>query len=188
VVNTIEELNKYPWSGHRALLGNATAPFQACDQVLLFFAHKERQARGAYRRFVEQGVSQGHRSEFTGGGLKRSLGSTINRNDRVLTDERILGTGEFVKQIVEKATSHSPIRRERIERMKEMIQARCAAENINPDALKGGSRKSPLPRVRSELTSQIVSELGVSYAEVGRNLGITTSGVCRIMSRMRKST
>jgi hypothetical protein len=73
----------------------------------------------------------------------------------------------------------------RIEKMEEMIRARCAAENVNPEALKAGSRKAPLPRIRSELASQIITELGVSYAEVGRHLGITTSGISRILSRAR---
>jgi hypothetical protein len=32
---------------------------------------------------------------------------------------------------------------------------------------------------------QLVNELGLSYAEIGRNLGITTSGVSRIVAKKK---
>ncbi|OPY76596.1 MAG: Transposase IS200 like protein [Syntrophorhabdus sp. PtaU1.Bin050] len=187
VVKSIEELNKYPWSGHKALLAKATVRFQDRDSVLLIFADKEKRAQEAYRRFVEQGVSQGHRPEFTGGGLIRSVGKIRNQKDRVLTDERILGTGEFVKSLVEKATSQkqrlSPS--ERAEKIQEIIRTRCEADQITPEALASGSRSGSLPEIRSELTLQLVKELGLSYAEIGRHLGITASGVCKILARAR---
>jgi putative transposase len=190
VVPTVQELHKYPWSGHKALLGKAHIPFQDCDSVLLFFAGKEKQAGKAYRTFVEQGVAQGHRPEFAGGGLKRSLGG-VKTQDRVLTDERVLGTGEFVKRLVEEATCEkqqlSPS--ERIEKTQEIIRARCAAEDITFEALTSRSRSGALPKMRSELALQLVKELGLSYVEIGRHLGITRSGVCRMVMKARaKST
>jgi putative transposase len=186
VVHTVDEFNKYSWSGHKALLGKAGNPFQDRDYVLLLFADKEKQAIKVYQTFVEQGVSQGHRSEFSGGGLVRSVGDRRNRRDRVLTDERILGTGEFVRQVIEKAKPHGLSPSERAEKMQEIIQARCAAESISAEMLRAGSRSGSIPRIRSELALRLVNELGLSYAEIGRNLGITTSGVSRILTRAKQ--
>ncbi len=54
--------------------------------------------RNEYLDFVEAGVSQGRKPELTGGGLIRSLGGWkelkkhgLNGQDRIKSDERILG-------------------------------------------------------------------------------------------------
>jgi hypothetical protein len=71
--------------------------------VLGYFGKTEQIARQNYRRYVAEGISQGHRPELTGGGLIRSLGiknkTEFKMADHVLTDERVLGTGDFVKEI-----------------------------------------------------------------------------------------
>jgi predicted transcriptional regulator len=52
----------------------------------------------------------------------------------------------------------------------------------------GGSRASPIPRLRSELAAHLVEVLGIAYAEVARHLGVSTSAITRILSRrLRKS-
>jgi putative transposase len=56
-----------------------------------------------------KGIPLGSRSELVGGGLIRSLGgwSTVlslrRHGDRALSDERILGNGAFVEQILKEA-------------------------------------------------------------------------------------
>ena len=47
------------WSGHRAYLGRAAAPFLTTDWVLSLLAPKERDARAAYRAFVADGMGGG---------------------------------------------------------------------------------------------------------------------------------
>jgi hypothetical protein len=67
------------------------------------------QAKKDYRQYVKEGISHGRRPGLVGGGLIRSLGGwsqvlSIRRNNqRVLTDERILGTGDFVDRILNEA-------------------------------------------------------------------------------------
>jgi hypothetical protein len=193
VVHTLHELDAYPWCGHKALIGKTSAPWQDCDSVLLYFNREGRAAKAAYRRFLYQGVSQGHRPELTGGGLLRSaegVREVLDRrkkNDRLLTDERILGAGEFVRKVLEKAGGKreflSPL--ERIERMELIIEERCRMEGISVEALAGGSRAGAISRIRSELACQFVTELGVCYAEIARYLGVSTPRVSKIISRMQ---
>ena len=59
-------------------------------------------------------------------------------------------------------------------------------ENVRPTALRAGSRKQPLPKIRKQLTANFVSEYGLSLAETARQLGISTSAVAQIIRRDRK--
>ncbi len=60
-----------------------------------------------YSEFVEKGVRDGERPELVGGVLIRSLGgwaaAKVMRGgkDRIKGDERILGDGDFVKEVLE---------------------------------------------------------------------------------------
>jgi putative transposase len=195
LVETADRLDSYPWSGHTVLLGKSHVPWQDCNYVLLWFGKKERSAREAYRKFVEKGAVQGRRPSLTGGGLARSLGGRekavrLKGRDRPLTDERILGTGEFVRQVIEKSDGlrhpHLSLP-QRIERMGQMIASRCRHEGISLEALTMGSKAGTIPKVRSDLARQVFDELGLSYAEIGRALGVSTSGVSRMMAKRSKS-
>jgi len=59
-------------------------------------------------------------------------------------------------------------------------------ENVRPTALRAGSRKQPLPKIRKQLTAKFVGEYGLSLAETARQLGISTSAVAQIIRRDRK--
>ena len=48
--------------------------WQDTDKVLGMFGDKAGPARRAYRAFVEKGITQGKRSDLTGGDLVRSAG------------------------------------------------------------------------------------------------------------------
>ena len=71
------------------------------EDVLLHFGDTVREARRRYRQFVKEGVDQGSRPELQGGGLVRSAGGDKKallrrkREERELSDERILGSGDF---------------------------------------------------------------------------------------------
>ena len=73
VVPTLRALDRYPWTGHSALLGYRPCPWQATGAVLQEFAPTLVRTRKAYRTFVVDGIPLGRRAEFQGGGLVRSL-------------------------------------------------------------------------------------------------------------------
>jgi REP element-mobilizing transposase RayT len=64
-----------------------------------------------------------------------------------------------------------------------MIQSCCKEADINGQALLGGSRNRPVSKVRRELSHKLTKELGLSYAETARQLGVSTSAVSRIITR-----
>ena len=58
MVKDLRELDRYPWSGHSAIMGLNKNDWQEVEEVLLHFSVKEARARRNYRRFVEGGVEQ----------------------------------------------------------------------------------------------------------------------------------
>jgi putative transposase len=194
VVRTIDELDAYRWCGHTSLIGKASRPWQDGDSVLIWFGQKEKAARASYRRFVEKGIPQGHRPELTGGGLVRSLGgmqealAKRKNNERVVTDERVLGAGEFVEKLIKKTEekrTYRCSRSERIEKMERLIKERCREGGISIEALTGGSKAGMIPKLRSALAVLLVNELGIPYAEIARRLGISTSRVSKIIAETK---
>ena len=91
------------------IMGRRKHDWQDRGDVLKWFGKKEKHAKKNYRRHVQEGISLGSRPELVGGGLIRSLGGWSNvismrrHGDRDLSDERILGNGDFVEQIIKEA-------------------------------------------------------------------------------------
>ncbi len=75
LVADLKELERYPYCGHGAILGAVKNEWQDRHSVLAQFGTREGDARGAYPRFVEEGVALGRRPELVGGGLVRSGGA-----------------------------------------------------------------------------------------------------------------
>jgi len=79
------------------------------EDLLLHFGETKKMARLRYRQFVKNGIEQGKRPEFQGGGLVRSSGGNkaglLGRKseEREKGDARILGSGNFVGEILQQA-------------------------------------------------------------------------------------
>ncbi len=196
VVKNMSELDKYHWSGHSVLMGKLKHEWQDRDYVLSWFGQKEWEARRAYRKYVEEGVEEGRRPELVGGGLVRSLGgwsqvlSLRRENKRVLADERILGTGDFVQKVVSQADERIKYQlgdNERRKKAQQLIEQTCKKEDVNANELRMGSRRGRIARVRGEIAYQLVERYGFSLAEVGRQLGVTTSAISKVICRLSKT-
>ena len=61
VVPDLRRLDRYPWTGHSALLGTVPRPWQATHAVLGHFGLRRR-AWHAYRAFVADGIPRGRRN------------------------------------------------------------------------------------------------------------------------------
>jgi putative transposase len=105
-VQSLEELDRYPWSGHGVLVGKIRHDWQEKEYVLNQFRRVEKQSIRAYRKFMEEGKGMGGRPDLVGGGLVRSLGgwskvlSMRGRGEEVENDSRILGSGDFVQVVI----------------------------------------------------------------------------------------
>ncbi len=190
------ELGRYPWCGHSAIAGRMRYPWQDRDYVLSWFGSPERKAVTAYRRFVRDGIVQGRRPELVGGGLIRTLGgwaqvrAVRSRGDRVRADPRILGTGSFVEELLARDEGRLQRMRARVERSKqieELIRRSCTSAGIDLGELQLGGRRQSVARVRAKLARQLVAKYGVTLAEAARWLGVSTSGIAKILRNAYES-
>ncbi len=193
LINNLSELDGYQYCGHRVIMGNGTHPWQDRDYVLNRFGNKEGEAKRAYREFVKKGMSEGRRPDLVGGGLIRSLGgwsevmSMRRKGDKKLTDERILGSGDFVKLVLDEADERFKncfvSTGERAEKIKEIIGRICKKEGINISEMKSGGRRRSVSEARFQIARKLIEDYGISYAEVARNVGVTTPAVFSMLKR-----
>jgi REP element-mobilizing transposase RayT len=194
LVEDLSSLERDLWCGHGVLIGRFKNEWQDRDYVLSWFGKKEGAARMAYRKHVEEGVVQGRRPELVGGGLVRSQGgwsqvlSMRRRNLREASDERILGSGDFVERVIQEAEEQfqrmMPARKRKQE-MTGLINKMCEKEGISRKELQSGGRRGPLSMVRARLALEMVRDRGFSLAETARQLGVSTSGIYKLLLRRK---
>ena len=195
LVKNLIKLDGYRWSGHGVLMGKVKNDWQDQDYVLKWFGRKEGEAKGEYRNYVKKGIDQGRRPELVGGGLIRSLGGwsavkALRRSgDRELSDERILGSGEFVERIIKEADAkikyQLPVK-EQDQKIDEYIARLCENKKVSIAELKSGSRCKEVSGVRALIAIGLVKKHGVALAEVARRVGVSTAAVSKIIKRARQ--
>ncbi|MDY7037670.1 MAG: helix-turn-helix domain-containing protein [Thermodesulfobacteriota bacterium] len=64
-----------------------------------------------------------------------------------------------------------------------MIEETCERERVSVNEVISGGRRGIISEIRSRIVIRLVKELGIPLAEIGRQLGITTSSVSKILRR-----
>ncbi len=197
LVENLAALEKFPYCGHGAIVGRIRYDWQDCDHVRAWFANREGEAQREYREFIKEGIALGSRPELVGGGLVRSLGgwsqvkSLRQKGIKELTDERILGSGEFVEQVLsesdEKLQQQLTVR-ERKKIIEKIISEQSRKGEVSVAELRFGSRHGRVSEVRARIALMLIEEHGVPMAEIARHLGVSTSAISRIYSRGANST
>ena len=196
LVPGIPELNKYPYSGHSALMNKKGNDWQDVKYVLGYFAKSYSKARKEYIKFVKEGIEKGRRPELVGGGMIRSLGgwSEVKKNpfkikERIKSDERILGDSDFISQVLSDANEEF----DRRYRLKSLGYALSDSEKrvieiyeIEKQDLYSGSRKRKITEARSVFCYWCVRELGKSMTEIAKRLGISQPAVGYAVERGKR--
>lgn len=65
VLSSIDDLDRYAWSGHSAVMGNNECEWMDSDCVSLNFGNKKTQAKKTYREFVADGIPLGRIAELS---------------------------------------------------------------------------------------------------------------------------
>jgi len=192
VVKDLKTLNNYAWCGHRVLMGKVSCNWQDRDYVLRLFGKREGPARRAYAAFIAKGKNQGRRHDLVGGGLIRSVGGWAALKDyqrdgiRIKGDERILGSSDFVEEVLKKAN-------EKLEKrtllqakgpdLDQLIKQVAKYYHIDLEELKTTSKARTVSLARSALCYLAVRQLLFSCAEVARTLNISASAVSKAVAK-----
>ena len=186
LVESLEQLAVYPWSGHAVLMGRVRHDWMDSDYVLGFFGGRAGTARKAYLEFLHDEIGIDREKELSGGGLVRSQGgwskvlSMRKKGEKAMSDERILGGDDFVREVLREAEERTDVllpEPERLELFANAIEQACESAGVTAAFLRSGSRSGRLPSLRKELAQKAVNEYGLSLAETGRQLGVTTNAV-----------
>jgi len=213
LVNDLKELDKYLWTGHSALVGKRKNPLvpdvplinagekngkslaeKTVEDVLLYFGETFKVGRGRYRQFVEKGIKHGRREDLQGGGLIRSSGGDkagllgLKEEDREKSDQRILGSGSFVSNVLRQANELKDRKEVYKVDLEELVARVAHNTGIEIEDLLSPKRERRISYARGIVCYLAVLKLGYELSEVGKVLGISSrKGVSRCMRRGEKS-
>lgn len=192
LVDNIQELNKFQWCGHSVILGNAHAEWQDTGEILPHFGSTVKRARRAYLEFVSKGISEGKRSDLTGGGLIRSVGGwqqlreLRKLGERWRGDERILGSSDFVMRAlgeVEEHTTRKEKKRDVGWNLDSLMGYIKGFSGVKTNQIKGSKKDPVSSRLRSLFAWWATDELGFTLTEVARFLEVHHSTIIRAAER-----
>jgi len=190
-----DQLNIYPYSGHSALMGKVQRNWQDTEWILKLFANRVRAARRRYHDFVEKGISMGKRKDLTGGGLIRSMGGWAAvksmRKAKLFekSDERILGDGDFVDQVLSMANEQMErkyILMSKGYNLKMLADRVCSVMELEASEIWKTGKSRRRVAARSLLCFWAVRELGISMTELSRRFHLSLSGVSQSVIRGEK--
>lgn len=192
IVSTLSELDRYPYSGHSALMGKKERPWQDIDSVLAFFSPDLSKAREGYHSFVRGGIGQGQRADLSGGGLMRSIGGwkeIRNQNTRVKGDQRILGNSQFVMTILSSAQQNFD--RKALMKIKgytldTLAERSAAIYGIQKTDILSKGRQKTTVEARSLFCFLAVHYLGTSITDLARLTGMAPSAISYAVTRGKK--
>ena len=111
--------------------------------------------------------------------------SMRRHGDRDLSDERILGNGDFVDQIIKEADNR--IKRQLPESSQQKIivkimQEICEKKEVNLKELRSGSRRRFVSEARRIVACRLVKDHGIPLSEIARSVGVSASAVSKMIN------
>ncbi|MHC4792612.1 MAG: helix-turn-helix domain-containing protein [Planctomycetota bacterium] len=175
-------------------MGRRKYDWQDADYVLGLFGKTRRTARKKYAEFVTKGINQGQRSDLIGGGLIRSYGGWTSlkvfksAGERLMSDERILGSSTFVESVLKLA--NEAYEKKTLALAKgfdpdKLIAAVADYFDIDEKLIRSLSRQRKVARARSIICCLAIDRLMVSGTDVAQKLNLSPSAVSKLANRGR---
>ena len=127
----------------------------------------------------KNGIDQGNRPEFQGGGLVRSAGGEKagllgrRKEEREKGDQRILGSGDFVGDVLRKAGEKFESMTKKRMSLDEIIAIVANSTETSIEDLKSTGRKRKLAHARAEIAYAAIRNLGYRGIEVAEALSLS---------------
>lgn len=191
MVEDLNALEIYPWTGHAVLVGNRELGWQNCDDVLSLFGDKQSLARRRYKNFVADTTCNSDMNDYEGGGLARSVGGwgevrklRGEQNIR-LSDERILGDETFVQKALALAESRyeRAIAFDKSCDVEQLIANVCIYFGLDRKALTGRGRQNRISHAKAVIAYFGCYEFGISTVVMAKHLAISHQGVSMAIKR-----
>lgn len=192
LVSEYGSLAGYPYCGHGAIMGRRKIEWQDTQYVLGLFWNELSTAQSEYSRFVRSGIEQGRRSDLTGGGLLRSHGGWTGikalraAGNYQRGDERILGDGTFVSEVLDKTGerfNEGYRLRARGYNLDTLIKRVAQITQVTPDEILDSLRDAKRIKARSILCYWATEKLGTPQCQLAQLLKRTQSAITYAVRR-----
>jgi putative transposase len=196
MVFSLKELDRYSYCGHSVLMGKKKREWQDVEYVLGFFGRRVGEARKMYACYVKEGIALGRRPELVGGGLIRSLGGwdevrkmRLSGQDRIKSDQRILGESDFVRDVLSESEEGFS-RKYKLKSLgynfEKVVERVCELFQVEKDYITARGRQKDRVRARDLVCYWTVGELGRPMVDLARKFDITTAAVSYAVQRGEK--
>lgn len=192
IVHDLDELGRYQYCGHATLIGLGSRAWQDTDFVLMQFGAKCNQARKAYLKFVGTGSTTKKQPDLTGGDLIRSAGGwqaireKTSHGERMMGDERILGSSDFVLAAIRSANENLTMKIE-LEHSgldnEELLARVSSCYQIKSEDLRSRSKRREIAHARAVFCYLAAERLETPNKELARLLNMTPSMVSKAVVR-----
>lgn len=190
---TIDDLDRYPWTGHTVLLGHRQFLLQDAEFVLAHFGRKVGKSRRAYRQFVREGAAQVHAPDLDGGGLCRSAGGwelvpKLGRGrERWAFDERVLGGSGFVHEVLGRCADDPPPRppsdpRVLLDRITAEVAQRC---EVTDREIASPTLRRDVLKAQALVCDLAIRRHGLTLTAVARHLDLSVNSIARALTRAK---
>jgi len=188
LVKEMSELDRYPYSGHSVIMGNHKYKPQDVLGVLEFFGQRTGAARKEYHHFTTAGIEKGGREDLRGGGLIRSSGGREKLDQRIkeepeLGDERILGSGTFVEEVL-KGHEREKAKAAVLD-FENILEGICQDWRVSREQILSGARTREISQARRAFFLRAHEETGQSFASLGRLCGLSHTSVREAIAKAR---
>jgi hypothetical protein len=174
-------------------MGKQKREWQDTEYILKLFGKKLGEARNGYLSYIKEGIALGKRPELVGGGLIRSLGGwdeikkmRLSGQDRIKSDQRILGESDFVRDVLSESEAQFS-RRYKLKRQgydfEKVVERVCKIFQMEKEFVTGRGKQRDRVRAKDLLCYWAVIDLGMSMVDVARRLDITPSAVSYSVQR-----
>jgi REP element-mobilizing transposase RayT len=177
LIGTLEELARYPWSGHPAMLGKARTPWQSVDEALSRFGRTRAAARTGYMGFLADGIG----CELEGWRFSSSEGGVEAEEDR---DDRVAGEAEFVRKAVARVEKERRARLLHITNrpsLDEVYERSCLAHGITRVRGFARGRLDARSKARCAFVQIAVREHAYTVREVAAFIGVNPGSASRMV-------
>lgn len=183
-------LATYPWCGHGTILGSNRHGFLAKEDVLRQFGKNFRSARRKYESFVLDRVNRFGRGELSRGG-SGSRGNTgikgevrtgpPERDENAVSDERILGEGDFVKAVLGRVGPE----RSRVE-IEEIVDQLERGSGVRFEEILSKCQTRPVVQARAMYCYLAKERCRMSGAELAGQLRLSSGAISLLFYRGRE--
>ena len=192
-VADISALKTYPFTGYSALMGTKQRHWQDTEYVLALFGRTVSESRKKLEKHLSGWSAKGRCADLSGGGLIRSAGGWRAVKDayrdgiKVVGDERMLGSSDFVETTLERsqeALDRRTMLRSAGVDLSVLIAAVCRHYGIDETELGSRTRRTEIARARALIGYIATQELLVPGSELARRFNIDRSAVSRAVRRV----